>query len=129
MYWGPQAGQLSFLGWMDKRLQQLSNLINYRIPINYFQDFVDQRDLSNTQTFQTIKETKKIMKVVVVSAAEAERVFSLMNSIATNKEMALLIENISHHMTLKALEKSLKQIGMQHHSSNCGDITMQMTTD
>lgn len=90
---------------MVKRLQQLSNLINYRIPINYFQDLVDQRDLSNTQTLQTINETKKIMKVVVVSAAEVKRAFSLMNSIATNKEMALLIEDISHHMMMKVLEK------------------------
>lgn len=47
------------------------------------------------------------MKVVVVIAAEVERAFSLMNSIATNKEMALLIVNISYH-TLKVLEKSLK---------------------
>jgi hypothetical protein len=53
---------------MDKRLQQLSNLIKYRIPINYFQDLVDQRDLSNTRTLQTIDETDKIMKVVVVNA-------------------------------------------------------------
>jgi hypothetical protein len=48
------------------------------------------------------------MKVVVVSAAEVERAFNLMNSIATNKRMVLLIENISHHMMMKVLEKSLK---------------------
>jgi hypothetical protein len=75
---------------MDKSLQQFSNFIKYGIPINYFQDSVNQWEFPNTPTLLTIKETKKIMKVVVISATEVERVYCLMNSIATNKKNGII---------------------------------------
>jgi hypothetical protein len=57
MYCSPQVGQLSMVD--GQELQQLSNYIKYGIPINYFQDSVNQREFPDTQTLPTIKETRK----------------------------------------------------------------------
>jgi hypothetical protein len=63
-----------------------------------------ERDLLNTQISKTIKESKKIIKVVAVSSAQAERT-CLMNNIASDRRNALLAENISHLMAVKILKK------------------------
>jgi hypothetical protein len=77
--------------------------------VNYFRDLVDERDRSKAEIPQSIKEARKLTKVVAVSSAEAERAFSLMNNIATDKRNSLLVENISHFMTVKLIGKPLAE--------------------
>jgi hypothetical protein len=69
---------------------------------------VDERDLSKAEIPQSI-EARKIVKVVALSFAEAERAFSLMNDIATDKRNSLVVENISRLMTVKLIGKPLAE--------------------
>lgn len=57
---------------------------------------------------QLLKKAKKIIKTIAVSSAEAERAFSLMNSICTPQRNKLNISNISQLMAIKALGLPLK---------------------
>jgi hypothetical protein len=60
-----------------------------------------------------------MMKVAVISAAEVERVYCLMNRIATNKKNCVVnSEYFSSHD--EGFGKTLKQTGIKHHSSNLG---------
>lgn len=95
--------------WYDgeKKLYKLSNLIKFDIPVNDFRDLIDDRDMPNKTQPGSILQAKKIMKVIAVSSAEAERAFSLMNIIATDQRNALLVSNISHLMTIKLIGKPI----------------------
>jgi hypothetical protein len=50
-----------------RTLEQLSNIIEFMISVNDFQDLWDERDLQNTQIPHAIKDARKIMKAVIVS--------------------------------------------------------------
>jgi hypothetical protein len=93
--------------WQDgeEKLKELCKLLKYTIPVNDFRDLLDERYLSKDEIPQSIKEARKFMKVVAVISAETERAFSLMNNIATDKINYLLVENISHIMTVKLIGK------------------------
>jgi hypothetical protein len=56
-----------------KELDQLHNPINFTITENYYRDFRNEGDLSNTQIVQTVKEAKKIMKTAISLAEVAKR--------------------------------------------------------
>jgi hypothetical protein len=96
---------------------KLSNLIKFTIALNNFRELLDETDLRNPQIPRTIKETRKITKVIVASSVEAERVFNLMNDRVNVRINVLLIENICHVTTMKLLGTAVL-IGMRHHSPN-----------
>jgi hypothetical protein len=52
-------------------------------------------------------ETRKIIRCLAFSSAEAESAFSLMHNPVIYRRNALLIENISHLMMVKLLAKPL----------------------
>jgi hypothetical protein len=91
----------------ESRVEQLSNLVKFTIPVDDCRDLGNERDLLSTQIPQTNKEAKKIMKAVAVRSAEAEWAFSLMNSMAADRRNALVIQNIYHLIAVKLLVKSL----------------------
>lgn len=92
--------------WCDgvKRLKILENILKYKVNTNDFRDLVDNV-LANvpesiTNVPESIKKARTILETVAVSSAEAERAFSLMNNIITEKRNCLSIEHLSDLMTI-----------------------------
>ena len=71
--------------------------------MNDFRYFVDTKTMNNT-----VKQAKKILKIFVISLAEAERGFSLMNTICTALRNRLAIDTIRIFMIIRLLGKSLE---------------------
>lgn len=65
------------------RLEGMSQKLKYNTDVNDFRDFIDDRHRAQKTMLPTIKKAKKILKTIAVRSAEAERVFSLLNSICT----------------------------------------------
>lgn len=91
----------------ENRLEQLNKIIKYIIPVNDFRDFVDVRD-RESKNINTILRAKRILNVIAVNCAEAERGFSTMRNIIYDKRNSLLIETISHLMTINLMGKSIE---------------------
>ncbi|XP_044154702.1 E3 SUMO-protein ligase KIAA1586-like [Bufo gargarizans] len=93
------------------QLRQLNELIKCNIPVNDFRDYIDNRYFSDCSLPPSIQQAKKIIRVIAVSSAEAERGFSIMNNIATHERSRLTVSNISHLMTIKILGKPISSWG------------------
>ncbi|KAF2904369.1 hypothetical protein ILUMI_01827, partial [Ignelater luminosus] len=68
----------------ERKLNCLSEILKYPIDLNDFRDFVDSNiESKNDPIPATIQKAKKIVSTIAISSAEAERGFSLMNTICT----------------------------------------------
>lgn len=91
----------------ENKLKQLNKIIKYTVPVNDFRDFVDGRDIESKNIPNSILKAKRILNVIAVNSAEAERGFSTMNNIIYDKRNSLLIETTSHLMTINLMGKSI----------------------
>lgn len=104
-------GDVIFSPWLEVkiRLEALSKKIKYKLNVNEFKDLISGIDLTGSKIPPTVTKAKKIIKTIAVSSAEAERAFSLLNSIWTQQRNKLNISNISHLMSTKLMGLPLKE--------------------
>ena len=72
------------------------------MSINYLRDFVEIV-LSNSLHVsipQSVQRAKNIINTIAIRSAEAEREFSLMNLIYTDKRSSLLVKNVPNLMII-----------------------------
>uniref|UniRef100_A0A2H6NIH8 HAT C-terminal dimerisation domain-containing protein n=1 Tax=Micrurus carvalhoi TaxID=3147026 RepID=A0A2H6NIH8_9SAUR len=79
--------------------------------MNDCQDFVENI-FKNSQKYETpdsIPKAKNIVRTIAVSSAEAERGFSKMNLICSEKKSLLTVSNITNLMTISLIGLPLKE--------------------
>lgn len=98
--------------WKDgeNKLENLCKIIKYEVDINDFRDFVDMNiESQNLKLPPTIIRAKKIINTIAISSAEAERGFSLMNTICSEKRSRLTIPHLSDLITINMCGKPIDQ--------------------
>ncbi|KAF2879732.1 hypothetical protein ILUMI_26436, partial [Ignelater luminosus] len=92
----------------ERKLNCLSEILKYPIDLNDFRDFVNSNiESKNDPVPATTQKAKKIVSTVAISSVEAERGFSLMNTICTKVRNSLTVDHISDLMTINLLGKEL----------------------
>uniref|UniRef100_A0A8C0QS39 DUF4371 domain-containing protein n=1 Tax=Chelonoidis abingdonii TaxID=106734 RepID=A0A8C0QS39_CHEAB len=91
-----------------EKVHELSKFIKFVVDLNDFCDYVDNNIQSkNLPDPETIRKAKQIMNTIAISSAEADRAFSLMNIICSDKRANLTIKHISSFMTINLLGNPL----------------------
>ena len=75
------------------------------MSINDFRDFVENVLNSSLHVLisQSVQRAKNIINTIAISSAEAERKFSLMNLIYTDKRGSLLVKKVSNLMIINLI--------------------------
>ena len=93
--------------WMEaeEKLGRFQEIFSYKINVNDFRDYVEDvlQNGENHTMPPSIRKAKSIVGAIAVSSAEAERGFSKMNVIYSDKRSRLLVENVSNLMTIDLL--------------------------
>lgn len=92
----------------EEKVHELNKFIKFVVDLNDFRDYVENNIQSkHLPDPETIRKAKQIMNTIAISSAEAERAFSLMNIICSDKRANLTITHISSFMTINLLGKPL----------------------
>ncbi|XP_044524357.1 E3 SUMO-protein ligase KIAA1586 homolog [Gracilinanus agilis] len=91
----------------EKNLYRLSEILKYEIDLDDFRNFVDNVESNNVPIPATIQKAKKIISIIAIDTAEAERGFGLMNMICTRVRNSLTVKHVSDLMTINLLGKEL----------------------
>ncbi|CAM5076622.1 unnamed protein product [Natator depressus] len=92
----------------EEKVHELNKFIKFVVDLNDFHDFVENNIQSkHLPDPETIRKAKQIMNTIAITSAEAERAFSLMNIICSDKRANLTITHISSFMTINLLGKPL----------------------
>ena len=115
--------------WMEaeEKLGRFQEILSYNI--NDFRDYVEDvlQNGENHTMPPSIRKAKSIVGAIAVSSAEAERGFSKMNVLYSDKRSRLLVENVSNMMTIDLLglpqkewdpTSSVKLLLRQNHSAD-----------
>lgn len=94
---------------------KLGRMIKCIVPVNDFRDFVDDRDIKKKNIPITILRARRILNVIAVNSAQAERGFSTMNDIMDVKRNSLLIDTTNHLMTINLMGRSLEDFYANPH--------------
>ena len=88
-----------------RKLGRFQEIFSYKINVNDFRDYVEDvlQNGENHTMPPSIRKAKSIVGAIAVSSAEAERGFSKMNVIYSDKRSRLLVENVSNLMTIDLL--------------------------
>ena len=87
----------------EKKLGRLNEFLHHKVTVNDFRDFVENVLSSNVHIPQSVKRAKNIIDTIAISSAEAERGFSLMNIIYTDKRSRLLVKNVANLMVINLI--------------------------
>ena len=86
----------------EEKLYRFSDIFHYKISINDFRDYVESvlQNFKDPVIPQSVQKAKAIINTIAVSSAEAERGFSRMNHIYSDKRNRLTVENVANLMTI-----------------------------
>ena len=86
----------------EEKLYRFSDIFHYKISINDFRDYVESvlQNFKDPVIPQSVQKVKAIINTIAVSSAEAERGFSRMNHIYSDKRNRLTVENVANLMTI-----------------------------
>ena len=86
----------------EEKLYRFSDIFHYKISINDFRDYVESvlQNFKDPVIPQSVQKAKAIINTIAVSSAEAERGFSIMNHIYSDKRNRLTVENVENLMTI-----------------------------
>ena len=86
----------------EEKLYRFSDIFHYKISINDFRDYVESvlQNFKDPVIPQSVQKAKSIINTIAVSSAEAERGFSRMNHIYSDKRNRLTVENVANLMTI-----------------------------
>ena len=86
-------------------MENLNEFLHHEVSINDFRDFVENVLNSSLHVLisQSVQRAKNIINTIAISSAEAERGFSLMNLIYTDKRNSLLVKKVSNLMIINLI--------------------------
>ena len=86
----------------EEKLYRFSDIFHYKISINDFRDYVESvlQNFKDPVIPQSVQKAKAIINTIAVSSAEAEKGFSKMNHIYSDKRNRLTVENVANLMTI-----------------------------
>ncbi|XP_076049684.1 E3 SUMO-protein ligase KIAA1586-like [Oratosquilla oratoria] len=89
----------------EENLKEFDKVFHHEISINDFRDYVENvsQNSSNpakAEVPQSVQKVKNIINAIAVSSAEAERGFSRMNIIYSDKRSRLTVENVANLMII-----------------------------
>ena len=89
----------------ENKIGKLNEFLHYEVSINDFRDFVENVLNSKLHVLipQSVQRAKNIINTIAISSAEAERGFSLMNLIYTDKRGSLLVKKVSNLMIINLI--------------------------
>ena len=92
----------------EEKLGEFSKAFHHEISINDFLDYVENvlQNSSNpakAEVPQSVQKAKNIINAIAVSSAEAERGFSRMNIIYSDKRSRLTVENVANLMIINLI--------------------------
>ena len=89
----------------ENKIGKLNEFLNHKVSINDFRDFVKNVLNSSLHVLilQSVQRAKNIINTIAISSAEAERGFSLMNLIYTDKRDSLLVKKASNLMIINLI--------------------------
>ena len=89
----------------ENKIGKLNKFLHHEVSINDFRDFVEKVLNSSLDVLipQSIQRAKNIINTIAISSAEAERGFSLMNLIYTDKRGSLLVKKVSNLMIINLI--------------------------
>ncbi|XP_063805906.1 E3 SUMO-protein ligase KIAA1586-like [Pseudophryne corroboree] len=95
----------------EEQLHVFNTYFNYQIDINEYRDFVENvlKNYQNYSIPESVQRAKNIVRTIAVSSAEAERGFSKMNIICSEKRSRLTVSNISNIMIISLIGLPLKE--------------------
>ncbi|XP_013793962.1 E3 SUMO-protein ligase KIAA1586-like [Limulus polyphemus] len=93
----------------EDKLNQFIKIVHHDIPINDFRDYVESvlQNFNNPVISQSVQKARHIVSTIAVSSADAERGFSRMNIIYSDKRNLLTVGNVSNLMTINLIGLSL----------------------
>jgi hypothetical protein len=93
----------------EKNLTKFQEIFHCEISKNDFRDYVENvvKNFHDHVLPPTISRAKQVVNTIAVSSAEAERGFSLMNFIISNRRSRLIIRNVANSMVINLLGKPL----------------------
>ena len=91
------------------KIDKLNEFLHHEVSINDFRDFVENVLNSSLHVLipQSVQRAQNIINTVAISSAEAERGFSLMNLIYTDKKGSLLVKKVSNLMIINLIDLPL----------------------
>jgi hypothetical protein len=97
-------------------LPELDNQFHHKIEVNDFRDYAENviNNRLNQNIPPTVLKAKNIINAVALSSAEAERGFSVMNTVYSDRRNRLDVENVANLMVIKL-------IGLPLNLWNCTD--------
>ena len=93
----------------ENKIGKLNKFLNHKVSINDFRDFVENVLNSSLHVLipQSVQRAKNITNTVAISWAEAERGFSLINLIYTDKKGSLLVKKVLNLMIINLIDLPL----------------------
>ena len=96
---------------VEERLGKLGHILHHEVDVNDFRDIVDDvvRNYYNCRAQKlmpqsnSVQRAKNIINTIAISSAEAERGFSLMNIIVSDKRARLIVKNVSNLLTINMI--------------------------
>ena len=90
---------------VENKIGKLNKFLHHEVSINDFRDFVENVLNSSLHVLipQSVQRAKNIINTIAISSAEAERGFSLMNLIYTDKRGSLLVKKVSNLMIINLI--------------------------
>ena len=90
---------------VENKIGKLNEFLHHELSINDFRDFVENVFNSSLHVLipQSVQRAKNIINTIAISSAEAERGFSLMNLIYTDKRGSLLVKKVSNLMIINLI--------------------------
>ena len=121
------------------KIGKLNEFLHHEVGINDFRDFVEivLNNSLHVSVPQSVQRAKNI-NTIAISSAEAERGFSLMNLIYTDKRGGLVVKNVSNLMIINLIglplhlwnpTPSVKRWLRRNHSANDNRIKTKQLKD
>ena len=92
----------------EEKLRKFNKVFHHEISINEFRDYVKNvlqncGNLAKAEVPSSVQKAKNIISAIAVSSAEAERRFSKMNIIYSDKRSRLNVENVANLMIINLI--------------------------
>ena len=108
--------------WKDakEKLSDFCKVFRHEISVNDFRDNVENvtRNYHKHVVLETIQRAKNIINTIAVSSAEAERGFSVMNTIYSDKRNRLEVKNLANLLVINLI--GLRIFGTAAIQLECG---------
>ena len=90
---------------VENKFGKLNEFPHHEVSINDFRDFVENVLNSSLHVLipQSVQRAKNIINTIAICSAEAQRRFSLMNLIYTDKRGSLLLKKVSNLMIINLI--------------------------